>query len=361
MKKKKIAVITFSLSNNGAERVFTELSNEWARKGHSVTVIQFEKNAFGSESFDLDSKVEEITLGHKDIDNKAKRYFMYLKDIRKYLKSHQDAVIIAFSFTTQIIVTVASLFLKNRIVFSERNDPNSCPYSRFTRALRNLSYHKADRIVFQTQDAKAYFQKSIQKRGTIIVNPINPLLPEVFNGERRKVIITAARLRPQKNLSMLIEAFSLFHTVYPNYEVEIYGIGEEQAFLEQLAIDRGVANKVHFMGFTSRVNEKMRDAAMYVCSSDYEGISNSMLEALGMGIPTISTDCPIGGARQVIQDHENGILVPVRDTQALYRAMVEVIEDKALSSKLSKNGSLAREDFRVERIAMQWAVLFDEK
>ena len=328
MKPKQIAVITFSLSNNGAERVFTELSNEWARKGHSVTVIQFEKDAFGSESFELDPRVSTITLGHKNITHKVARYFMYLYDIRRYLKNHQDAAVIAFSFTTQVIVAVASLFLKNQIVFSERNDPNRCPYSSLTRELRNISFYKADKIVFQTEDAT--------------------------------IFTSASRLRPQKNLSMLIEAFAMFHSSYPEYEVEIYGIGEELKMLEQLAIDRGIANQVHFMGFSSDVNMKMCDAAMYVCSSDYEGISNSMLEALGMGVPTISTDCPIGGARQIIKDHENGILVPVRDTHALYRAMIEIAGNKELASKLSGNGYLVRDEYKVDRIAMQWVNYFDE-
>ena len=360
MKPIKIVVITFSLSNNGAERVFSELSSEWARQGNSVTVIQFERDAFGSESFKLDSKVEAITLGHKNIPNKIKRYFTYLNDIRKYLKKNRDAVVIAFSFTTQMIVAVASLFLKNQIVFSERNDPNSCPYSSLLRKLRNISFYKAKRIVFQTEDAKSYFPKSIQNRGTIIVNPINPVLPNRFIGNRRKVIITAARLRPQKNLSLLIDAFALFNKDFPEYELEIYGIGEEQEKLEKLTADHDIVDKVHFKGFSSDVNAKMCDAAMYVCSSDYEGISNSMLEALGMGVPTISTDCPIGGARQVIKDHENGILVPVRDVQALYKAMVEVAGDNNLSLRLSKNGYRAREEYKVERIAKQWVNYFAE-
>lgn len=361
MSTKNIVVITLSLSNNGAERVFSELSNEWVRQGHRVTVIQFEQEAYGSESFELDPGVEQITLGRKGVQNKIRRYLLYLMDIRAYLKGHRDSVVIAFSFTTQVIVALASLFLSNEIVFSERNDPNNCPYSGLARRMRNLSFHRAQRIVFQTEDARRYFSTAIQKRGTIIVNPINPALPERFDGERRKVILTASRLRPQKNLSMLIEAFALFRKSFPEYEVEIYGIGEQQAMLEQLAEDRGVRREVHFMGFSADVNAKMRDAAMYVCSSDYEGISNSVLEALGMGVPTISTDCPIGGARQVIRDHENGILVPVRDTAALARAMKEVVEDEALSQKLSRNGYRARETFRVEHIARQWVEFIDEK
>ena len=66
---------------------------------------------------------------------------------------------------------------------------------------------------------------------------------------------------------------------------------------------------------------------MFVSSSDFEGISNSMLEALGMGLPVVVTDCPVGGARMVIKSGENGILVPVGDTQAMYEAMRSVLKD----------------------------------
>ena len=359
MDPKKIIVITFSLSNNGAERVFTELSNEWARQGHSVTVLQFERNAYGSESFELDPKVDEITLGYKHIANKFKRYFLYLKEVRKYLKEHDDATVIAFSFTTQVIVSIASVGLKNRIIFSERNDPNSCPYSKVTRAIRNLSYYRATYIVFQTEDAKNYFSKRLQNRGIIIANPINPFLPSMYYGERRKTIMTAARLRPQKNISLLINAFALFTKEFPEYKLEIYGIGEELEKLTNLVASYNLSDRVFFKGFCKDINDKMRDVAMYVCSSDYEGISNSMLEALAMGVATISTDCPIGGARQVIRSYENGILVPVRDETALYKAMSEVAGDKNLSQRLSENGYKVREEYKVDKIALQWVNYID--
>lgn len=360
MDKKDIIVVTFSLSNNGAERVFTELSNEWARQGHHVTVIQFEQEAFGSESFTLNPRVKKITLNRKGISNKIIRYMTYLRDIRGHLKANNNSIVIAFSFTTQVIVAMASFFLKNRIVFSERNDPNNCPYSKITRAIRNITFHKAEKTVFQTEDAKKYFSNSIQNRSTIIINPINPELPERYEGKRRSVIVTAARLRPQKNLSMLIEAFAIFHNAHPEYSVEIYGIGEEEEKLKLLAQEKLVSDSVHFMGFNIDVNEKMRDAAMYVCSSDYEGISNSMLEALGMGIPTISTDCPIGGSRQVIKDHENGLLVPVRNVELLSKAMNEIAEDRELALKLSDNAYLIRQALRVDQIAKQWVNYINE-
>ena len=159
---------------------------------------------------------------------------------------------------------------------------------------------------------------------------------------------------------MLIDAFSIFHNTHLDYSLEIYGIGEEEEKLKALAQKKNISDSVHFMGFSADVNEKMRNASMYVCSSDYEGISNSMLEALGMGIPTISTDCPIGGARQVIRDHENGLLVPVRDIKSLSDAMIEIAEDKELASKLSDNAYLIRQALQIDQIAKRWVNYIDE-
>ena len=113
-------------------------------------------------------------------------------------------------------------------------------------------------------------------------------------------------------------------------------------------------NVVCLSGFASDIHSKMRDAAMYVSSSDYEGISNSMLEALGMGLPTIVTDCPVGGARMIIQDGKNGILVKVGDTLAFYSAMKKVIEDKEFSKRISKEAVKVKELYPIERISERW-------
>ena len=93
---------------------------------------------------------------------------------------------------------------------------------------------------------------------------------------------------------------------------------------------------------------------MFVSSSDFEGISNSMLEALGMGLPAVVTDCPVGGARMVIKSGKNGILVPVGDTQAMYEAMRSILKDPALADKLSQEAIKVRDEFPLWKIAKRW-------
>ena len=105
------------------------------------------------------------------------------------------------------------------------------------------------------------------------------------------------------------------------------------------------------------MHKEILEDAMYVNTSDYEGISNAMLESMAIGLPVICTDCPIGGARQTIRDHENGILVPSQDVKALSNAMNEVIENPFLCSFLSKNSTSLRDKLNVVDTSNLWLKL----
>lgn len=97
---------------------------------------------------------------------------------------------------------------------------------------------------------------------------------------------------------------------------------------------------------------------MFVSSSSFEGLSNSMLEAMAIGLPTICTDCPCGGARMIIINGVNGILVPNGDKDALAQAMAQVADDSKLAAYLSKNAMKIREDLSIKKIARLWEKLF---
>ena len=98
---------------------------------------------------------------------------------------------------------------------------------------------------------------------------------------------------------------------------------------------------------------------MFVSSSDHEGLSNSMLEAMAIGLPTVCTDCPCGGARMVIEDRENGILTPVGDKDALYRAMCEVIDNDVLRNKISENALRVKESYSLDKILGEWKSIIE--
>ena len=105
------------------------------------------------------------------------------------------------------------------------------------------------------------------------------------------------------------------------------------------------------------VHEAVIKDAMYVNSSDYEGISNAMLEAMAIGMPVVCTDCPIGGAKATINNGENGLLVPIQNPEALASAMNRMIEDNELADKLSHNASQIREELSLDKITEKWMQL----
>ena len=105
------------------------------------------------------------------------------------------------------------------------------------------------------------------------------------------------------------------------------------------------------------MHEDIIEDFMYVNSSDYEGISNAMLEAMAIGMPVVCTDCPIGGAHATIQHEVNGMLVPVGDARAMYLAMKQIIEDEELAQRIACNAAKLRETLSLENIAKQWMEL----
>ena len=152
----------------------------------------------------------------------------------------------------------------------------------------------------------------------------------------------------------MINTFIEFHNTYPENKLNIYGEGTEKEKLESLISKKNADSFIDILPFSKNVHKDVLKAAMFVSTSDYEGISNSMIEAMAIGIPTICTDCPAGGSKMIITDHDNGILVKVGDRQEVVEAMKEIASDVQLSRKLSMNGAMIRERLSVSKIAQQW-------
>ena len=188
--------------------------------------------------------------------------------------------------------------------------------------------------VFRQKDL---FPTKIQKNSVVIGNPLSEQMPAPYFGERRKEIVNFCRLDAPKNLKLLLDAFSLLVEEYSEYQLKIYGDGplrdEMQKYIEKL----GLENNAFLLPFHENIHEIIKDAAMFVTSSDYEGLSNSLMEAMALGMPVIATDCLGGGAAALIVDGKNGFLVPRGDVQSLYRAMKRYIYYRKMVESYEKN------------------------
>ena len=353
---KKIMFVAATLGGGGAERVMLNLANKMYEKGHSVVVIKtaIEKNPKAIYGLNPNIEVKKI---QSEYQNKIARIVDKLRKLRCIFKQYPGYTIVSFLPDINIYSIFASKGLKNKIVVSERNDPNKEPNNSFVRHLRNFSYHMADYVVFQTFDAQAYFAKKIREKSCIIPNPLNlEELPLPNAGrEKRNVIIMVCRVKPQKNIEMMIEAISKFRNAIGDTTVEIYGDGNlYRDRMKEKVSSYGLEDIIKFMDSTNDIYSVMEKSKIYVSTSDYEGISNTMLEALAIGVPSIVTDCPIGGARMFIKHNYNGILVPVNDYERLGNEIIRLLNDESLQRQFSANSIAVRNELDLNIIADKW-------
>lgn len=341
----KIVFVIPDMAGGGTERVISLLANEYVRRGIEVSILSF---AGTQQAYVLDERVETVSAGGPSEGNLRIR-LQRLIFMKNYFKKNKGCYIFSFSTIGTGFIVLSTLFKGRRMIVSERSDPKAYDHKLY----RNFFYGFADRLVCQTQEAIAAFPKYLQKKACVIGNPVDAATPEKFVGVREKKITTAGRLEAVKNHRMLIEAFSIFAKDFPEYKLEIYGDGSLKEELKRFACEKKIDNKVFFHGFCRNVKEEIRDSSMFVLSSDYEGVSNAMIEALAMGIPVIATDCPVGGCRTYIQDGVNGMLVAPGNAVEMAAAMKKIAIDPKKSENLSENAIKIREEYSIEKIADQ--------
>lgn len=351
MENKEVIFVSNFLGDGGAARVISVLAESLAEQGYKVTICSYPfKNREEYRHSDKVSYIRFDMVHQNGVLYKIER----ITKLRKELKRHKGAVVISFEYFMNMQTIVAMIGLKNKLIISERNDPKRVGGATPTRQLRNLLYRFADCLVCQTQEALEYFPKNIQKKSVVILNPIKDNLPRRWIGERRKNIVNFCRLEKQKNLPLLIDSFKEFHQKYTDYTLTIYGDGKEKSFIERYIRERELEDCVTIHPAVSDVHEHIKDAIMFVSSSNYEGLSNSMIEAMAIGLPTICTDCPCGGARMVIRDGENGLLVPVNDKDEMIKAMSKIAADDNLREYIALNGSKIRYELSKDKIVGMW-------
>lgn len=352
MSRKKVLFVISSLSGGGAERVLVNIANQMINDGFVVEIIKTSPKNPGNYGIDKSINVIELP---KFNTNSVFKAIKIIKCIRHEIKIRNDFTIISFLSDNNILTILAGIFLPNKTIICERNDPSKNFGNSLLRKVRNFIYLFADWNVFQTEDAKNYFCKHIQKKGTIIPNPV--LIPQdlvlPYRGYEGR-ILAVGRLTKQKNYYMMISAFSTFLENHMNYTLDIYGIGELEDDLKRFVKEKGLENKVIFHGFSEDIYRIMSESTIYVSTSDYEGISNTMIEALALGVPTIVTDCPVGGARLMIDNGVNGFIIPVGDSDALINKLCELADNGRLRNQLSEEARKIREKFNLQNVAKMW-------
>lgn len=353
---KRIVFVTRSLKAGGAERVIAQLVKYLVKKDIICSIITIDNcEVF----YDLPSNVKIIAIGERTSIRYLDKFLRY-KEVRRYIKELTPDIVLALPEEIGIFVIPTLFGTGIPVVVSERNNPWIMPWKKPTRILRKIFYPFSAGVIFQTKQAASYFSKCIREKSIVLPNPLDlKRIPQPFVGERRKEIVGVGRLVAQKNFPLLIKAFSEFHKNHSDYILTIYGEGESRGELENLAASCLPQGSYFFAGEVKNLLEKINGAAMFVLSSNYEGMPNVVIEAMAIGLPVIATDCPSGGPASLIDDGINGLLVPVNDVNALMDAMSKVAGSNEFASMLGKNAQKIREKLDSDIVAEQWRNYLD--
>ena len=347
----KISFFIGGMRRGGAERVMSILANDYCQRGWDVDIVLLLNNAV---EYDLDSRINIVNITKK-AGGYLKNAPRWLGGIRKYLKNRKPDRVVSFVGRINALVLTASMGLKLPIVVSERNDPKHDGRGAFMQWYCNRIYHQAKAIVYQNEHEKSCFSKSLEKKGCIIPNPVSVAAVKT---EPSTIVATAGRLIEQKNQKILVSAMAQVHKVYPDVKCRIYGEGNLRAPLQTQIEELGLQNVVSLEGNVKDIHQRLADCGIFALTSNFEGLSNALIEAMMVGLACITTDYP--GARELITDGENGLVVPMNDADALASAIIKLIENKdGCADTLAEQGQSFAARFKAETVLAQWHTVIE--
>lgn len=341
------------LNYSGASKMFLWVAKELAATGNTVTIYVFSNDI---------SRSPETNIQFINEDLSRKNIITRIKSVRKVIKESDADVSISFLLDANVYNTMACIGLKTKSIICERSDPYKPRYYKL-KIFKPL-FRFANGAVFQLKKVAEYYS-NIKGTTAIIPNPVTissnvDLKP--FK-QREKQIVTVGRIAiEQKRNDIQIKAFALVHKKYPDYKLVIYGnsSNNDDKKLRQLIAELKLTDHVIMPGVVDNVQEKIKDSQIYLITSDYEGIPNSLIEAMVIGLPCISTDCRPGGASLLIQNKENGLLTPCNDYQAIADKICWLIEHPLEADKMGEKAKMIADKFSESIIASMWNKYIEE-
>jgi len=335
----------------GAQKVITNLANAFCDEDEVIFVTSYD----GEDTSCLNKKVHYISINETLHTPALSRNIRIIKKLRKLLKMHKPDVAVSFMAEPNLRMILSSFGLPTKTIVSVRNDPSREYHGRLRKRLATFLFRFADGHVFQTEDAKNFFPRHIQQKSAIIFNSVDPR----FFQERKKDmkdIVNIGRLEPQKNQMLLLLAFSKIAKDFPTQNLHFYGKGHKANALKAKIKELGLKKRVVIHSPKKNINEYLSRYRLFVLSSDYEGMPNALMEAMAMGIPCISTDCPCGGPKVLLNENQ---LVPVGDVDALSEKMREFLLLEDISPCIENEMRIAKQ-FEPEKINAIWHEYLNE-
>lgn len=328
----RIAIVITNLCGGGAERVAVNLANDFIKRGYPVDMVLLSVTG---------EILQDLLPAVRVVDLQVERMRGLLFPLIRYLRDHRPVALLAnmWPITSIAMLACKIAMVDTRLVVVEHTtwSRSEICKSRFKRwqvaTLMRFTFPFVDGIVtvsFGAAEDLARFANLNYSDITVIYNPIignfnslaNGLMPHIVGwSDSRCRLLAVGKLKTIKDFATLLKAFSLIPSNL-DARLLILGEGECRAELELQAKKLGIQDRVFMPGFITDPTPFYKQADLFVLTSIAEGFGNVVAEALAVGLPVVSTDCP-SGPREILSDGKFGSLVPVGDSKALALAIVK--------------------------------------
>jgi glycosyltransferase involved in cell wall biosynthesis len=363
-RRPRLCFAIWSFGVGGAERMLIGLLKAIPRDRYDVTVVTLKSK--GVYAWELEQEglpVHCLGKAHK-LDPVA-----FLRLVR-FLRRARPDLLNTHLWTADLWARLAGLFCGvRRIVVTEQNV--DVWKSRARRLADRTLFAFTDAVICVGDEVRDFYVREVgvaAEKTVVIPNAIDvsrlavppgAVRAEVGIGPGEFVFACAARLHPQKAHAVLLEAVRrLCDGGAPPFRVLLLGDGPERAQLEELAGRLGVRREVVFLGARTDVPRVLAGSDAFVLSSDYEGTSLAILEAMAAALPVVAT--AVGSNRSVVEDGATGLIVPPRDPAALASSMARLLADRVAARDMGQRGrAVVRARYGIDSAARATLELFD--
>lgn len=344
-----IVFITSTLGYGGAAKMLSFAANILSESQNSIHVIAY-SCVTPVPSF---NKGIHLHLMGETLNGCG--HITILRALNRKLRDINPDLIISFLTFPNFYSVLLGKYKRIPVVISERGNPFVLEGYKMKVIYKIINF--ASGAVFQTEGAKSFFSKRLQEKSVVIPNPVVKRNNEVeYNPEcdNHEIVFLGRLENKQKRLDLLFEALGEILKKYTDAKLIVYGDGEDEQKLKVMASKYEYYDKIVFMGKTSDPEKAMARSEVFVISSDYEGIPNSLIEAMSIGMPVVATDCDPGGARLLIKDEVNGFIVPKGDSKAIAEKVIRLFSDKEKRIGFSNRAKEITNTYSESRIKKMW-------
>lgn len=350
----RLGIIIDNIANKaGTERAVSSLCNglmKFFPNRYEITIISIFSTKNQTSFFELN---EKIKLEHLEknpdfkIWNKAFFYRNLIKTLRKTNSENSFDVLIGTTYVHNILLPFVVKNTQTKTIGCEHEVYGYPP--KTLQLVRKFVYPKLHSVIVLNKTEQQHF--SFLKNTCIIPNSL-PFVAEKTSSLTEKRIIAAGRLTHQKGFDILIDIYEKVYQQAPDWELNIFGEGEDREHLQEKITRKGLEKYIKLCGSVKNISENYQKSSIFVLSSRWESFGLVLIEAMNHGLPSISFDCD--GPKNIIQDNQNGFLIPRFDKEQFAKKLLLLINDDKQRQKMGENARVSSTEYEEKNVIPLW-------